>query len=54
MNTIRTTMQPDVELEVDDRELTDLEAQGLVLHTKATTDEGARRAAENQTESKEN
>lgn len=43
---IRTRMQPEVELDVDDAEYNDLRRQGLILDTKATTDEGARRAAE--------
>lgn len=54
---IRTTLRPERELDVDDAELTDLSRHGrsserpngLVLDTKATTDEGARRAAERQT-----
>lgn len=45
---IRTTIQPDVELEVDDAELLDLQRLGLVLKTKASTDAGARKAAEKQ------
>ena len=48
MAKIRTTIQPEVELDVDDREYEDLDRQGLILHTQATTDEGARRAAESQ------
>lgn len=43
---VRTTIQPDVELEVDDAELQALRAQGLLLDTKAKTNAGARRAAE--------
>lgn len=46
---IRTTLRPERELDVDDAELTDLDRYGVVLDTKATTDEGARRAAERQT-----
>lgn len=47
-NKIRTTVQPDVELEVSDAELTDLTRFGLVLKTNATTPDGARKAAEKQ------
>lgn len=47
---VRTTIQPDVELEVDAAEYQTLRAQGLLLDTKATTPEGARRAAARQTE----
>lgn len=45
---IRTTIQPDVELDVDDTEFDVLRRSGLLLDTKATTDEEARRAAEKQ------
>lgn len=48
LHKIRTTHKPEEELEVDDAELTDLTRLGFVLDTKATTDEGARRAAERQ------
>lgn len=47
---IRTTIQPDVEIEVEGPELLDLQRQGLVLNTRATTPDGARRAAEKQAE----
>lgn len=50
MPTIRTTFVPDREIEVGEAELLDLQRQGLVLETKATTDEGARKAAVRQTE----
>ena len=50
---IRTTIRPDVEVEVSDAELAELRAQGLVLDTKATTDEGAVRAASRQQSEKE-
>lgn len=43
--TLRTTNQPEKELEVSDAEAVHLGRLGLVLDTKATTDEGARRAA---------
>lgn len=46
MPEIRTTFEPDKVITVDDREAAELESQGLIFHTKATTDEGARRAAE--------
>lgn len=49
MPTIRTTNRPEDEIEVSEGEVAHLERLGLVLHTKATTDEGARRAAANQT-----
>jgi hypothetical protein len=51
---VRTTIQPDQELEVGPQEYADLKGQGLLLNTKATTDEGARRAAVRQVENKEN
>lgn len=41
---VRTTVQPDVELDVDDAELHTLRVQGLLYEGKATTDEGARKA----------
>ena len=44
MPTLRTTFDGK-EIEVSDAEATDLERLGVVLDTKATTDEGARRAA---------
>ncbi len=46
---IRTTIEPDREIEVSAAELTDLRRQGLLLDTKATTEAGARRAAARQT-----
>lgn len=49
--TIRTTNEPEQEREVSDLEAEHLERIGLLLHSKATTDEGARRAAVNQTAS---
>lgn len=45
MPTLRNTIQPENEIEVSDAEATHWERLGLVLDTKATTDEGARRAA---------
>ena len=36
MPIIRTTMQPDVDLEVSDAELLDLTRQGLVAETRPT------------------
>lgn len=50
MPKLRTTIRPEEELEVSEEEAADLRAMGLVLETKATTDEGARRAAEKHTE----
>jgi len=47
---IRLTIRPDDEIEVGEREYVHLKRQGLVLNTKATTDEGARKAALKQTE----
>lgn len=48
MPTIRTKFRPDIELEVTEHEESVLRAQKVVLDTKATTDEGAIRAAERQ------
>lgn len=48
LHKIRWRGRPEQELEVGDAELTDLTRYGVVLDTKATTDEGARRAAERQ------
>ena len=49
-HTIRTTITPDDEIEVDDGEYLDLERLGLILKpTKATTSEGLQRAATRQT-----
>jgi len=45
MTKLRTTIEPQKELDVSDAEAVHLERLGLVLHTKATTDEGVRRAA---------
>lgn len=45
MPTLRTTNRPEDEIDVSEAEAEHLERLGLVLHTKATTDEGARRAA---------
>lgn len=49
MPKIRTTNEPGVERDVSDEEALDLQRLGLVLETRATTPEGARRAAERQT-----
>jgi hypothetical protein len=49
MPKLRTTIEPEKELEVSEAEALDLERLGLVLDTRATTDEGARRAAVNAT-----
>ena len=46
MPKLRTTIEPEKELDVTEEEATDLRRLGLVLETKATTPEGARRAAE--------
>ena len=46
MPKLRTTIRPEEELDVSEQEATDLHRLGLVLDTKATTPEGARRAAE--------
>lgn len=43
---VRTTIQPDVELDVDDAELHTLRVQGLLYEGQATTDDGARKAVE--------
>ncbi len=51
---VRVTMNPEVEIEVGDAELLDLERQGLVLHTKATSESAVRQAAVKQVENKEN
>lgn len=42
---VRTTMQPDIELEVGEAEFLDLQRQKLLVETKATTPEGIRKAA---------
>lgn len=44
-NKIRTTMQPDEEIEVDDRELLDLQRQGLVHEGTKAEGRRERRAA---------
>lgn len=49
MPTIRTTFRPDLEIEVTEHEERVLRADDLVVDTKATTAEGAIRAAERQT-----
>lgn len=49
MPKIRTTFRPDLEIDVSEHEEGVLRAAGHVFDTKATTDEGARRAAERQT-----
>lgn len=49
MPKLRTTNRPQDELDVSDAEALDLHRFGLVLDTKATTDEGVRRAAVNAT-----
>ncbi len=46
MPKLRTTIEPEKELDVSDVEAADLRALGLVLETKATTPEGVRKAAE--------
>ena len=48
MHRIRTKIRPEKTITVDEAEFTDLTRHGLVLDTAATTDEGARRAAERQ------
>lgn len=48
MHTVRTTINPEVEVEVSDAEFTDLERWGLVVKSQATTPEGLRRAAAKQ------
>lgn len=48
MPTLRTTIEPEREITVPDEEALHLERLGLVVHTQATTDAGARRAAANQ------
>lgn len=48
MPKLRTTIQPEKELDVSEQEAADLRALGIVLETAATTPEGARRAAERQ------
>ena len=53
MHKVRTTIDPETEIEVDDAELLDLTRQGLILDTTAKTDEGARRAAIRQTTEKQ-
>lgn len=45
LHKIRTTNRPLEEIEVEDEELVDLEWLGLVLHTKATSDDGLQKAA---------
>jgi len=47
MPKIRTTIRPEDEIDVSDAEAEHLDRLGVVLKTKATTDEGARRAAVN-------
>lgn len=49
MPTLRTTNEPEKELEVSEAEALDLHRFGIVLETRATTEEGARRAAVNAT-----
>jgi hypothetical protein len=46
---VRTTFDGK-ERDVSDREAQSLRAMGVVLNTKATTDEGARKAAERKTQ----
>ena len=46
MPKLRTTFEPEKELDVSEQEALDLHRLGVVLDTKATTPEGARRAAE--------
>lgn len=41
---IRSTMRPDEEIEVSDRELRHMRGLGIVADTQATTDEGAVRS----------
>lgn len=48
MPLIRTTFRPDIEIEVSEHEESVLRHQKLVVDTKATTAEGAIRAAERQ------
>lgn len=50
MPKIRTTFRPEDELDVTEAEELDLRRLGVVLDTKATTDEGARRVAEKKIE----
>lgn len=45
MPKIRLTITPGEEIDVPQWEADYLDSQGLVLHTRAKTDEGARRAA---------
>jgi hypothetical protein len=47
---LRTTIEPEKELDVSDAEERDLRALGVVLDTHASTPEGARRAAERKTQ----
>lgn len=54
MTKVRTTINPTVELDVDDRELRDLTLQGLVLDTKATTEGGLEDAARRQLQNRNN
>lgn len=48
MPELRVTQRPEQVLNVSDAEALDLERMGLVVKTQATTDAGARRAAERQ------
>lgn len=49
MQKLRTTINPDAEIEVDDREAADLDRMGLVLKgTSATTEQGLNAAATRQ------
>jgi hypothetical protein len=38
MHTVRTTMRPDVEVEVDDADYLDLKRQGLLVETETQPD----------------
>jgi hypothetical protein len=51
--TLRTTFDGK-EIEVSEQEATDLRRLGVVLETKATTDEGAHKAAERKSATTEN
>ncbi len=53
MPKVRTTIEPDKELEVTEEEKTDLGRLGVLLETNATTDAGRQRAAVRQTENQE-
>jgi hypothetical protein len=48
LHKIRSSHRPEKELKVDDAELLDIERYGMRVNTTATTDEGARKAAEAQ------